>query len=348
MQVGFICNMLNIRGRNMEVDIPKELRNYDWARPRWTGSKFLACSPFRAERIPSFVVWLDIGTWNDSGAEDEDWKSGNLVKLLAFLRNESYDEAEDYLLTEYCASYGDAESMRLSIDLTQPQTHAVPLDPRVLAGYSFRHPYLTQQRGIEEKWQQGFRIGYCKRSRAVTFPWFNYKGDLVNIKFRSVTDKIFWYYTGGQPLRNHIYGLNFVHKTRKKRVFIVESEIDAITLWQNGHAAIALGGANLTRRQRDLILQSPIVELVIATDNDRAGARIADSLVDQLSGYLDIKKLILPDDIKDVNELSREQLLGINMVQDACRNFTGLHYVNRQPCAKNSRDNLYGNNSVKY
>ena len=310
--------MLNVRGRQLEVEVAKELRNYDWARPRWTSSKFLACSPFRAERIPSFVVWLDSGTWNDSGAEDDDWKSGNLVKLLAFLRNESYEEAEDYLLTEYCACYGDTESLRLNIDLTQTETKAVPLDANILTGYSFRHPYLTEQRGIEEKWQQGFRIGFCKKNLAVTFPWFNYRGDLVNIKFRSVVNKIFWYYTGGQPLRNHIYGLNFVHKTKKSRVFIVESEIDAITLWQAGHAAVALGGANLTGRQRDLLIQSPIEELVISTDNDRAGAMIAESIVKQLSGYLTIKKLNLPSHVKDVNELSQERLLEvINNVSDS-------------------------------
>ena len=300
-----------IRGHNVEVDIAKELRNYDWSRPRWTGSKFLACSPFRAERVPSFAVWLDSGTWNDSGADDEDWKSGNLVKLLAFLRNESYEETEDYLLTEYCVSYGDVESLRLNIDLTQTETKAVPLDPNILTCYSFRHPYLTEQRSIDEKWQQGFRVGYCKRSRSVTFPWFDYRGDLVNIKFRSVTDKIFWYYRGGQPVKNHIYGLNFVHKTKKSRVFIVESEIDAITLWQTGHAAVALGGANMTQRQRDLLLQAPIEELVIATDNDRAGRKIADSIVKQLSGYLTLKTITLPEQVKDVNELSRERLIEI-------------------------------------
>ena len=303
--------MLNVRGYQVDVDVAKELRNYDWIRPRWTGSKFLACSPFRADRIPSFVVWLDSGTWNDSGADDEDWRSGNLVKLLAFLRNESYEETEDYLLSEYCAHYADTESLRLNIDLTQTETKTVPLNSNILTGYLFRHPYLEKQRGIEEKWQHGFRIGYCRKSWAVTFPWFNYRGDLVNIKFRSVTDKRFWYYTGGQPLRNHIYGLNFVHKTRKNRVFIVESEIDAIMLWQSGIATIALGGANMTRRQRDLILQSPIEELVIATDNDRAGHKIADSIVNQLSGYVAIKKINLPEQVKDVNELSREELINV-------------------------------------
>ena len=303
--------MLNIRGHNVEVDVSKELRNYDWTRPRWTGSKFIACSPFRAERIPSFVVWLESGTWNDSGAEDEDWRSGNLVNLLAFLRNESTEEAEDYLLTEYCAYYGDVESLRLNIDLTQTEANAVPLDSNILTGYCFRHPYLNEQRGIEEKWQQGFRIGYCKRSRAVTFPWFNYRGDLVNIKFRSIADKRFWYYTGGQPLRNHIYGLNFVHKTKASRVFIVESEIDAITLWQAGFAAIALGGANLTQRQRDLIIQSPIEKLGIATDNDRAGQRVAKSIMGQLGGYMVIKKINLPEQVKDVNELSRGEIVNV-------------------------------------
>ncbi|ACV62714.1 TOPRIM domain protein [Desulfofarcimen acetoxidans DSM 771] len=303
--------MLNIRGYQLDVDVARELRSYDWSKPRWTGTKFLACSPFRADRIPSFVVWLNYGTWTDSGADDEDWKSGNFVKLLAFLRNESYEETEDYLLSEYCISYSNAEHLQLNIDLTQTQVSTDLLNNDILKRYAYRHPYLEKQRGIEEKWQQGFRVGYCKKSHAVTFPWFDYRGDLVNIKFRSVIDKRFWYYSGGQPVKNHIYGLNFVIKTRKNRVYIVESEIDAITLWQAGLAAVALGGANLTRQQRNLLLQSPVEELIIATDNDLAGQRIADSIVRQLSGYLDIKKINLPEQVKDVNELDKDKLLRI-------------------------------------
>ena len=300
-----------IRGYRIEVDVAKELRKYDWAKPRWTGEKFHACSPFRAERRPSFAVRLDNGIWIDSGSDEDDWRKGNLVKLLAFLRNESYAEAEDYLLTEYCIKYEDTESLQLNIDLTASETGAVPLDDTILTSYLFRHPYLEKQRGIEEKWQQAFRIGYCRKSRAVTFPWFNYRGELINIKFRSVTDKRFWYYSGGQSVGNHIYGLNFVHKTKKSQVFIVESEIDAITLWQAGHAAVALGGANMTRRQRDIIIQSPIEELILATDNDRAGQKIAKSIYMQLNGYVVIKEISLPEHVKDINELTQEELLGI-------------------------------------
>ncbi|MBC9786695.1 toprim domain-containing protein, partial [Heliobacterium chlorum] len=92
------------------------------------------------------------------------------------------------------------------------------------------------------------------------------------------------------------------------KAYLVESEIDAMTLWQMDCPAIAIGGANLSERQRTLLLQSPIQHVILATDNDLAGQRIAQSVWQQLNGYLSITQLQLPEHVKDVNELSRTEL----------------------------------------
>lgn len=303
--------MLTIRGRSVEVDVAQELMKYEWAKVRWAGDKFLAGSPFRNERRPSFAVRLDTGVWIDSGASDEDWKKGNFVKLLAWLRNETYEEAEEYLLSAYDSiGLADVEGLRLDFGaLRLERSNRLPLNPAILAGYKYRHPYLEQVRGIAERYQRGFQVGYDPKARAVTFPWFDRGGQLVNIKFRAVADKRFWYFPGGQPIRDHLYGLHHIQRKRARRAFIVESEIDCITLWQAGFPAIALGGANLTTRQRELIIQSPLEELVTATDNDAAGRLIADSINRQLSGYLAIWEMPIPTEKKDVNDMTRDELV---------------------------------------
>lgn len=303
--------MITIRGRSVEVDVARELMKYEWRKVRWAGEKFLACSPFRDERRPSFAVRLDTGVWIDSGSTDEEWRKGSFVKLLAWLRNETWAETEDYLLSEYASfDLGDVDSLRLDFSgLRLEEPAPEPLDPAILDQYRFRHPYLSERRGIEEKYQRGFRVGYDRASRAVTFPWFDRHGRLVNVKFRSVVDKRFWYLPSGQPIKNHLYGLHHVHRKGERRVFLVESEIDAITLWQAGFPAIALGGASMSPAQKGLILQSPIEELVLATDNDAAGRRIADSVANQLNGYLSLWRMEIPEDKKDVNDLTREELI---------------------------------------
>ncbi|MFT4413168.1 toprim domain-containing protein [Fredinandcohnia humi] len=305
--------MITIRGYEVDVDVARELNKYDWNRARFAGEKFLACSPFRNERHPSFAVRLDNGVWIDSGSDDEEWRKGNFVKLLAWLRNETYEETEDYLLVEYRSlDFKNVDELELNLNLSlEEEKKFLPLNSDVLKPYLFRHSYLGKERGIEERYQRAFRVGYCKQSRAITFPWFDKNGSLINIKFRSVKDKRFWYYAGGQPIKKHLYGLHIVYKTNSKRVFVVESEIDCITLWQNQIPAIALGGANLTKRQRELILQSPIETVVIATDNDKAGKKIAKSIIQELNGLLELEEIILPEYAKDVNDLSSDEIMSI-------------------------------------
>jgi len=52
---------MNIRGREVDVDITYEIKQHDWHRGKWVEGKFLACSPFRSEAHPSFGVRLDNG-----------------------------------------------------------------------------------------------------------------------------------------------------------------------------------------------------------------------------------------------------------------------------------------------
>src|SRR5690606_643145 len=96
--------MITIRGQTLNIDIESELREFEWTRSRWTSDKLLAASPFRYDGHPSFFVNLTgeyAGTWADLGAYDAEWASGNFVKLLAFLRQETYEETEEYLLEMY-------------------------------------------------------------------------------------------------------------------------------------------------------------------------------------------------------------------------------------------------------
>ncbi|QGG47666.1 toprim domain-containing protein [Heliorestis convoluta] len=302
-----------LQGQHLDIDIEAELQQYDWRKPSWKSGKFLACSPFRQERTPSFAVRLDNGIWIDSGSSDEEWRKGNFAKLLSWLRNETYEETVDYLIQNYgYGNFEDIEALRLTIDLPQEVAKKEKyLASEILKSYLYRHPYLEEVRGISETWQRRFKIGYDKKTKAITIPWFERDGQLVNVKYRSVKDKRFWYFRGGQPVKDHLYGLHCIYQEEQKSAFIVESEIDVLTLCQAGFAAIALGGANLSRRQKELLIQSPVEELILATDNDKAGERIAQTIVNQLNGYKKIKKIRLPDEVKDVNDLSQDRLLKI-------------------------------------
>ena len=300
---------MDIRQYDVDVDYKRELEQYEWSSPKWTDDRLIACSPFREEDHPSFAVNLENGLWIDSGGDGEFYK-GNFISILAFLRNESYQETEEYLLEEYFQLYfRDTDDLSLDFSgwVKEKREYTI-LDKRILRDYAFRHPYL-EGRGIEDKYQKAVHIGYDREHKAISIPWFDKNQNLVTIKFRSVKDKRFWYYGEGQKVRDHLWGLWLVYIKQSKKVFVVESEIDALTLWANGIPAIAVGGSSLTPRQRKLILESPIETLVLATDNDRVGRRLARSITGKLNGLLNIEEMWFPAKYKDVNDIPQNELI---------------------------------------
>lgn len=293
----------------MNVDVRTELEQFSWTRVRWSHDKLIAASPFRYDRNPSFMVRLEpdgdypAGSWCDSGATDPEWTSGGIVKLLAFLRNETYEETRDYLLAKYSPEWDGESTLSLSVCLAEPvERNRHPLDRAILQPYRFRHPYLAR-RGIAEEVQRKMRIGYCKRSNAVTIPWFLPDGRLANVKYRRTDSKVFWYYSGGWPLRSLLYGIERVYKNRTRQAVLVEGEIDAMYCMAAGWPAIAIGGSAFTDEKAELIARSPLESVIIATDNDEVGGKIRDEVLRKLCGAIDLEIAEIPVEHKDVNDV---------------------------------------------
>ncbi|WP_353856801.1 toprim domain-containing protein [Bacillus sp. Bos-x628] len=299
---------------DIDVDIREELSNFDWHRPNIKGSEMMACSPFRDEHTPSFAVNLETGLWQDFGGFGSQSK-GNLITLLSYLRNETPSEIEDYLLAKYGIDLSDVDKLELNVDFSIDSNTETIISSEAYRQFAFRSPYL-EKRGISEKIQRAFRIGYDKASKAVSFPWQDIKGNIVNIKFRSTTSKQFFYYPKGQQLKNHIYGLHFIYKLKSETVYLVESEIDALYLWTHGLPAVAIGGSKISDKRKQLLLRSPIKRLVLATDNDAVGEEIRGRVTDMLAGSMEVYEIHLPDKVKDVNDLTTDEL------KDVCENAT--------------------------
>ena len=48
--------IIKVAGRSIDVDVKEELMQYEWRRAKFTEDKIIACSPFRDDNSPSFVV----------------------------------------------------------------------------------------------------------------------------------------------------------------------------------------------------------------------------------------------------------------------------------------------------
>ncbi|MGG0487237.1 toprim domain-containing protein [Priestia aryabhattai] len=303
--------MINVlrNGREYElnVDVLDELSPFEWRRARPKERELVACSPFRDESSPSFSINLETGLWKDFGSTDE-YSQGNLITLLSYLHNDTPLEIEKYLLEKYGIDFQDEDTLELNINLSleeEEKEKIITIDE--YKPYAFRHVYLSG-RGVSEKIQRAFKIGYDKKGKAIAIPWFNKDGEIINVKFRSINTKRFYYFPTGQAIKNHVYGIHFIFRMNIKKAYIVESEIDALYLWSCGFPAIALGGSNLSKPQIQLIHRSPIETLVIATDNDAVGRVVRDKIIKEFVGYKDLQDLVLPPQAKDVNDVVPERL----------------------------------------
>lgn len=289
------------------VDVRAELELFPWLNATWTDTRLIAANPMYYDRKPAFYVILDessdaYGCWGDSGADEPEFQRGGFIKLLAFLRNETYEETSDYLAAKYGEAPSETEEITLKLPrLTTDKQRITRINTAKLDAYKFRHPYLAR-RGISEAAQRLMRVGYDRIRQAVTLPWFNPDGSLGNVKYRRVDSKSFWYEKGARPIREMLYGLDVMYAQRIKRAAIVEAEIDALTFMSAGIPAIATGGSAFTAEKRDLILRSPIETLLIVRDNDTAGRAWRNRVMAEMNGKIDVELALVPRGFKDANE----------------------------------------------
>ena len=301
---------MKIRNVEVPVDIQAELephlnhfRNY-----RIRGDKLQACSPFRYENHPSFAVNLENGTWIDSGASTDSYHKGNFISLLAYLRQEEYLDTEEYLLRAYNVMLEEVDQLKLSMNLVYEPIVEVTHDWfKDYPHLQFRHPYLAR-RGITSEVQRLFCIGYDKEHEAIAMPWFNMDKKVINVKYRSIRYKQFFYEQDGQLTRNYVYGLPQCKALGYKDVAIVESEIDCMYLWSNEIPAVAMGHAGINKNQIQLLLNAGIETVTFASDNDEAGERFRVEMRKKLPKLFTCYELEIPYMYKDVNDIPQREL----------------------------------------
>lgn len=273
---------IKIRGQALNIDVHSELEEYEWERPKWSSSKLIAASPFRYDKSPSFFVNLDgeyAGCFGDSGAYDDEWASGGIVKLLAFLRNETYEETTDYLLSKY----GEL-SQGCDVSLILPKLVLETSRRTLRYDIIFRtvSPYLAK-RGISEDVQLQAGVGKSRHYGFVAIPWYNPSGKLSNVKYRATRGKTFFYESNATPIRELVYGADLYVKSTDDLI-VCEAEIDALSWRVAGYNAVAVGGVAFTKYQADILRRLPFARLIVAGDNDKAGTRFNAQVVQAMCG----------------------------------------------------------------
>ena len=154
----------------------------------------------------------------------------------------------------------------------------------------FRFSNYLKSRGIGEETQKKFKI-YQKDDK-VYMPVFNREGMYLYSNARSVSSKKF-YIEGGAV--KTLWGIEEIDLSRP--IFVCESQIDALSLWEIGTQAVAtLGADNISSLK---LIQKATGIIVLAFDPDSAGIRARDRAADFLGKYR-CKWVDLPEGV-DIN-----------------------------------------------
>ena len=170
--------------------------------------------------------------------------------------------------------------------------------------YRYYHNYWKERGITDENIIELFDLGYDYKNDCITFPVRDVKGNCLFVAKRSVKTKWFNYPKGvDKPL----YGLYELHYTGIHRflnaVYITESMIDCILLWQAGKNAVALNGTGSALQFKQLN-NLPCRHFILATDNDEAGERARAKIRKNVPRKL-ITEIQFPPTIKDIGDLGK-------------------------------------------
>lgn len=187
-----------------------------------------------------------------------------------------------------------------------------------ISTYAKQIPKYVLDRGIDINIAAYFRVGYDSTRDAAVFPVFDKDGTCRFIQKRMINYKYFenTEYADKSTL---LYGLDKVYEIlntpnvpfNKNELYVVESIIDALYLWSYGKLAVATLQAFPTKEQIQLLKEVPIEVIVSAQDNDEAGTKGSIQMRNKLKTKI-IKRIVFPRGCKDVNDMSKTQMLNIN------------------------------------
>ena len=177
-----------------------------------------------------------------------------------------------------------------------------------LDSYRYYHDYWTKRGITDENIIELFDLGYGKRTNCITFPVRDIDGNCLFVARRNVETKWFNY---SKDVEKPLYGLyemklDNVSCGKNTKLYITESMIDCLLLWQAGNNAVALNGTG-SAEQIEKLKKLPIRHYVLATDNDGAGRLARRKLRKALPNKL-ITEIDFPSNRKDIGECTKEEI----------------------------------------
>lgn len=244
--------------------------------------------PFHKEKTPSFSVdpKTNIFTCFGCGA------TGDAIKFVEKIKGIEPIEAAKLL----------AEIFHIEIDeIHKTKSQNIIEYVKKCLGSINQTDYF-EKRGLNKATIRKFCLGYDEYRKAVVIP---YSSRMTYYQTRGTQEKIFFKPktedAGAEPLFN----IEAMHMKTKEPIFVVESPICAMSIYQCGGAAVSTCGTSGWRKIIDEIkVKKPLGGFILCMDNDDPGRTASCTLAEELR-KLDVQYIVynIADDCKDPNEL---------------------------------------------
>ena len=264
-------------------------------------SDYIIFCPFHANhRTPAGEVDKNTGIFYCFSCQ----KISDLTELVMHVSGRSYFESARFI-----------KSKEQNIDLEKQinqQLYVKPdynqfdeilikkLNSQALA--STRSVNYFHGRKITEESMKKFYLGYSEKQDMVTVPVHSPDGMCIGFVGRSIEGKEFKN-TPGLPKSKVLFNLHRVKSSDK--VYLVESSFDTIRLDQVGLPAVATLGANVSNIQVEL-LKKYFNNIIIIADNDEAGSRMKDRLIEKLGSRISV--ITIDPKYKDIGDMDDDTI----------------------------------------
>jgi len=261
-------------------------------------SDYLIFCPYHNNfRTPAGEVSKDRGTFFCFSCHE----SRSLIEFVMHTTGKSYFETGRLI-----------DSAKTEIDIVgnidkmlEEEPEYTPFDQlmiRRLNNQALESPRATsyfEGRRITKASMEKFSLGYSEKQDMVTIPMTTPDGEMfVGFVGRSVEGKDFKN-TPGLPKAKILFNL---HRARlHSTVYVVESSFDAIRLDQCGVPAVATLGANVSKKQVELLTKH-FNSVIIIPDNDDAGKSMSKRITDKMGPRA--AAIGLPSRFKDIGDMT--------------------------------------------